>query len=71
MAGLFLLGAPAMVADGLAGALAWIVAVCLVRGLGFALTIVAGGALTASLIPAERRGEGLAVVGSGVRRFRR
>ena len=38
------------------------------RGLGFALTIVAGGALTASLIPDERRGEGLALVGvvSGV-----
>lgn len=46
----------------------WIVAVCLARGLGFALTVVAGGALTASLIPAERRGEGLALVGivSGV-----
>ncbi len=36
--------------------------------LGFALTVVAGGALTASLIPAERRGEGLALAGivSGV-----
>lgn len=46
----------------------WIVAVCFVRGLGFALTIVAGGALTASLIPDQRRGEGLALVGvvSGV-----
>ncbi|MCX5051248.1 MULTISPECIES: MFS transporter [unclassified Streptomyces] len=67
MAGLFLLGAPAMVLT-VSGSMAWIVAVCLVRGLGFALTIVAGGALTASLIPAERRGEGLAVVGvvSGV-----
>ncbi|MEU6258868.1 MFS transporter [Streptomyces sp. NPDC047043] len=67
MAGLFLLGAPAVVLT-VSGDLVWIVAVCLVRGLGFALTIVAGGALTASLIPAERRGEGLAVVGvvSGV-----
>ncbi|MFF4503954.1 MFS transporter [Streptomyces sp. NPDC001401] len=67
MAGLFLLGAPALVLT-VSGSAAWIVAVCLVRGLGFALTIVAGGALTASLIPAERRGEGLAVVGvvSGV-----
>ncbi|MFF4256013.1 MFS transporter [Streptomyces sp. NPDC001663] len=67
MAGLFLLGAPAVVLTA-SGSMAWIVAVCLVRGLGFALTIVAGGALTASLIPAERRGEGLAVVGvvSGV-----
>ncbi|MDH6219404.1 MFS transporter [Streptomyces pseudovenezuelae] len=67
MAGLFLLGAPALVLT-VSGNVAWIVAVCLVRGLGFALTIVAGGALTATLIPAERRGEGLALVGvvSGV-----
>lgn len=66
-AGLFLLGAPAVVLT-VSGGLAWTVTVCLLRGLGFALTIVAGGALTASLIPAERRGEGLAVVGvvSGV-----
>ena len=49
MAGLFLLGAPAMVLT-VSGSMAWMVAVCLVRGLGFALTIVAGGALTASLI---------------------
>jgi len=67
MTGLFLLGAPAVLLT-VSGSMAWVVAVCLVRGLGFALTIVAGGALTASLIPAERRGEGLALVGvvSGV-----
>lgn len=66
-AGLALLGAPALVLT-LSHSLVWIVLVCLVRGLGFALTLVAGGALTASLIPAERRGEGLALVGvvSGV-----
>lgn len=65
--GLFLLGAPALVLT-VSGQAAWIVAVCFVRGLGFALTIVAGGALTASLIPDQRRGEGLALVGvvSGV-----
>ncbi|WP_405950772.1 MFS transporter [Streptomyces prunicolor] len=65
--GLFLLGAPALVLT-VSGQAVWIVAVCFVRGLGFALTIVAGGALTASLIPDERRGEGLALVGvvSGV-----
>jgi predicted MFS family arabinose efflux permease len=33
------------------------------RGLGFAITVVAGGALSAMLIPAQRRGEGLAIVG--------
>ncbi|MER5509034.1 MFS transporter [Streptomyces sp. NPDC002766] len=67
VAGLVLLGAPALVLT-LSSDIAWIVAVCLLRGLGFALTIVAGGALTATLIPAERRGEGLALVGvvSGV-----
>ncbi|MGW3101711.1 MFS transporter [Streptomyces sp. NPDC001100] len=67
IAGLFLLGAPALVLT-VSGDAVWIVAVCFVRGLGFALTIVAGGALTASLIPDERRGEGLALVGvvSGV-----
>ncbi|MEV0399765.1 MFS transporter [Actinoallomurus sp. NPDC050550] len=65
--GLALLGAPALVLTA-SGNLAWIVAICLVRGLGFALTIVAGAALTVSLIPAERRGEGLALAGivSGV-----
>lgn len=61
-AGLLLLGAPALVLT-VSGSMPWIVAVCLVRGLGFALTVVAGGALTASLIPAERRGEGLALAG--------
>ncbi|MEU3838670.1 MFS transporter [Streptomyces sp. NPDC028635] len=61
-AGLCLLGAPALVLAETRN-LWWIVAVCVLRGLGFAFTVVAGGALTASLIPAERRGEGLALVG--------
>ncbi|WP_371680743.1 MFS transporter [Streptomyces sp. NBC_01276] len=60
--GLGLLGAPALALP-LSRNLWWIVAVCLLRGLGYGFTLVAGGALTASLIPAERRGEGLAVVG--------
>jgi predicted MFS family arabinose efflux permease len=34
-----------------------------VRGIGFAITCVSGGALTVSLIPSARRGEGLALVG--------
>lgn len=44
--------------------IAEIIAICVLRGLGFAFTIVAGGALTASLLPADRRGEGLALVGT-------
>ncbi|MFK0213479.1 MFS transporter [Streptomyces sp. NPDC090298] len=66
-AGLVLLGAPAF-AFPVSGGTAWIVTICAVRGLGFAFTVVAGGALTAALVPAERRGEGLALVGivSGV-----
>ncbi|WP_459755217.1 MFS transporter [Streptomyces sennicomposti] len=61
-AGLVLLGAPAA-ALSMSRSMACILAVCLVRGLGFAFTLVAGGALTASLIPPERRGEGLALIG--------
>ena len=61
-AGLVLLGAPAL-------ALLWpvglpvVVAVNVARGFGFAITTVAGGALTTLLIPAERRGEGLGLYG--------
>ncbi|POX46241.1 MFS transporter [Streptomyces sp. Ru72] len=61
-AGLLFLGAPALALT-VSQSMVWIVAVCLVRGLGFAFTVVAGGALTVSLIPPERRGEGLALIG--------
>lgn len=61
-AGLTLLGVPSLALMA-STHLAAVVAVCLVRGLGFALTVVAGGAMTATLIPAERRGEGLALTG--------
>ncbi len=61
-AGLLMLGAPAL------ALLVWsnpavLIGVSVVRGAGFAVTTVAGGALTAALIPAERRGEGLGLVG--------
>jgi predicted MFS family arabinose efflux permease len=70
-AGLAALGAPALVLaapSGIGANLAVIMAVCAVRGVGFAVTCVAGYALTVSLIPPQRRGEGLALVGvvSGV-----
>ena len=62
--GLVLLGLPALVLLTPVGASVWaIVLVSAVRGIGFAISVVAGGALTAALIPAERRGEGLALVG--------
>ena len=69
--GLAALGAPALLLAAPSGAgagLAVIMAVCIVRGLGFAVACVAGYALTVSLIPPQRRGEGLALVGvvSGV-----
>ena len=61
-AGLFLLGAPTIVLV-LAATTPAILAVSVLRGIGFAICVTAGGAVTASLIPAERRGEGLALVG--------
>jgi MFS family permease len=61
-AGLVLLGAPALVL--LAGRpLAVVVAVSVVRGFGFGLCTVVTGALTAVLLPPERRGEGLGLFG--------
>ncbi|TCO65293.1 MFS transporter [Actinocrispum wychmicini] len=61
-AGLVLLGAPALALLG-SMSVPMIFAVGVLRGIGFAITMVAGGALTAALIPDERRGEGLAIVG--------
>lgn len=60
--GLLLLGAPILVLT-VSGSTWVIVAVSVVRGAGFAICVVAGGAVTATLIPADRRGEGLALVG--------
>ena len=61
-AGLFLLGAPALALP-LATSLVPILVVCLVRGLGVAITVVVGGALVAMLAPPERRGEALGISG--------
>lgn len=60
--GLALLGAPALALLASAS-VPLIVAVNAARGAGFGLLCVVGSALTASLIPDERRGEGLAVAG--------
>jgi predicted MFS family arabinose efflux permease len=61
-AGLVLLGAPALALPA-AATMAAILAVSVVRGLGFAICVVVGGALVAALVPAERRGEGLGLFG--------
>jgi predicted MFS family arabinose efflux permease len=61
-AGLVLLGAPALALPA-STTLVAILAVSAVRGLGFAVVVVVGGALVASLVPGERRGEGLGLFG--------
>jgi predicted MFS family arabinose efflux permease len=61
-AGLVLLGAPALALPA-ASTMGAIVAVSVVRGLGFAICVVVGGALVAALVPPERRGEGLGLFG--------
>jgi predicted MFS family arabinose efflux permease len=61
-AGLLLLGPPALALPA-SRSLAAITGVCLVRGVGFAIIVVAGGALMAALVPSERRGEGLGLAG--------
>jgi predicted MFS family arabinose efflux permease len=57
-----LLGAPALALPA-SSTMAAILAVSLVRGLGFAICVVVGGALVAALVPPERRGEGLGLFG--------
>jgi MFS family permease len=61
-AGLALLALPAL-ALLLSSALPVVVAVCVLRGLGLAVIFVVCGAWGAELIPAQRRGEGLGVLG--------
>ncbi len=61
-AGLVLLGAPALALTASASTTA-ILAVCVVRGLGFGIAAVVGSAGVASLVPHERRGEGLGLYG--------
>jgi predicted MFS family arabinose efflux permease len=62
MAGLALLGLPALALLA-AASLPVVLAVCFARGLGLAVIFVECGALAARLVPAERRGEGLGVLG--------
>jgi MFS family permease len=61
-AGALLLGVPALALLA-GGSLVLIVTVSVVRGVGFGLCTVMTGALTALLLPPERRGEGLGLFG--------
>jgi predicted MFS family arabinose efflux permease len=60
--GLALLGAPALVLT-VAHTMIAILAISLVRGAGLAIIVVVGGSLVASIVPPERRGEGLGLYG--------
>lgn len=61
-AGLVLLGGPALLLP-LATSMPEILAVSIVRGVGFAIVVVLGGALVAMIVPSERRGEALGLSG--------
>lgn len=61
-AGLALLGAPALLLT-IAHTMFAILAISFVRGAGLAIIVVVGGSLVASIVPAERRGEGLGLYG--------
>jgi predicted MFS family arabinose efflux permease len=61
-AGLLLLGAPALLLPLTTSTLA-ITAVCLLRGVGLAVIFVVCGELGAALVPVERRGEGIGLLG--------
>jgi predicted MFS family arabinose efflux permease len=60
--GLVLLGAPALVLPA-AASLPALLLLSVVRGIGFAIVVVTVGAIAATAIPAQRRGEGLGVLG--------
>ena len=61
-AGMILLGVPALALSNAHGMTA-VLAICAVRGIGFAITVVVGSAVVPALVPAERRGEGLGLYG--------
>jgi predicted MFS family arabinose efflux permease len=60
--GLVLLGGPALLLP-LATSMPEILAVSIVRGIGFAIVVVLGGALVAMIVPSGRRGEALGLSG--------
>ncbi len=60
--GLLLLAVPSLLLT-VSAAVELVIAVSLVRGAGFGIFVVAGGALVAELVPPERRGEALGLYG--------
>ncbi|MGW3348177.1 MFS transporter [Nonomuraea rubra] len=63
--GLVLLGLPALLLP-LSAELSWVLGISVLRGAGLGVLVVAGTALTAELVPEERRGEGLGLYGVAV-----
>ncbi|MEU4539092.1 MFS transporter [Streptosporangium sp. NPDC023825] len=63
--GLLLLGTPALLLPASAS-MPPVLGICLARGAGLGLVVVAGAALMAELVPAGRRGEGLGLYGVAV-----
>ncbi|HZC70044.1 MAG TPA: MFS transporter [Jatrophihabitans sp.] len=62
VAGLVLLGAPALALPAVTG-LGGLLVVSVARGFGFAVVVVAIGTVAATTIPEQRRGEGLGLLG--------
>jgi predicted MFS family arabinose efflux permease len=62
VAGLVLLGAPALALPAVTG-LGALLVMSVARGFGFAIVVVAIGTVAATTIPEQRRGEGLGVLG--------
>jgi predicted MFS family arabinose efflux permease len=62
VAGLVLLGAPALALPAVTG-LGALLVMSVARGFGFAIVVVAIGTVAATIIPEQRRGEGLGVLG--------
>lgn len=60
--GLILLGAPALALPAVTG-VAPLLAISVLRGLGFAIVVVAIGAMAALAIPKQRQGEGMGMLG--------
>ena len=64
-AGLVALGAPSLLLL-IDGGLGWVLGICAVRGVGFAILTVLGSTMTARIVPLARRGEALGIYGLAI-----